>query len=272
MVPIGIVTRNRVTYLDVTLRSLSGTTLPAETPVVVYDDASNDRATQAYLRTNKLIQVPRQWPAHRTWHKTLGLGVINAHDAVPRGIKGKVAVERLGNKPLGVVEASCEAIRRLGALDPDSPGVLLLQDDILLNPDWYTRMLQAVATTDFPQPLGVLAGIKINQNFDNKLKKPWPPVFSSGITAQCLYVSRTAIETLDMFKERQTSTQEFDTILRKRMASNNLWAGVILPFVCQHFGVQSMVRPRRNWHRGPRGRVGHYSNPPYAMTGEVKQF
>jgi len=40
-VPVGVVTRNRHRLLDVTLRSLSAT-LPAGTPLVVFDDASED--------------------------------------------------------------------------------------------------------------------------------------------------------------------------------------------------------------------------------------
>lgn len=271
MVPIGIVTRNRVTYLDVTLRSLSGTHLPANVPVVVFDDASDDRATVAYLHTDQPVTIPRSWPEHKTWRSQLGLGVINDYDIMPKGIKNKVKVERLSPKPLGVVEASCEALRRLRLQNLDAPGVILLQDDVVFNADWYTRMVATATMTTFPQPLGVLAGIKINHDFLFG-KQLQPPVLASGITAQCLFVTHNAIATLDMFNHQQREKKEFDTTLRRRLAANGFWAGVMLPFVCQHFGVQSMVRPKRTWHRGARGRVGYYSHPPYTMTREVKQF
>lgn len=273
MVPIGIVTRNRVAYLDVTLRSLSASTLPEGVPVVVYDDASNDRATQAYLTTNKPVPVPRSWPQHKTWRNDLGLSVVNDHDEVPKGIKGKVKVHRLGSEPLGVVEASCEAIRRLLAIDTEAPGVILLQDDVVFNADWYNRLVSTADSYQFEQPLGILAGIKLNQHFEQlKGLTPQPPVVQSGITAQCLYVTRSLVDNLDMFKQRQTITQKFDDTLKKRAQSNGYWAGCIVPFVCQHIGVQSLVRPKRGWHRGKTGRVGHYSRPPYVMSRSVKQF
>ena len=52
MIPIAIVTKNRHQYLDITLRSLSATTLPNDQAIIVYDDASDDKDTIKYLYSN----------------------------------------------------------------------------------------------------------------------------------------------------------------------------------------------------------------------------
>ena len=273
MVPIGIVTRNRVAYLDVTLRSLSATTLPDRIPLTVFDDSSNSRTSQRYYTTNNRCQIDDHWPTGKMWRETLGLGVIN-NSALPRGIKGEVQVHKLGKEPLGVVNASCEAIRQLFEANPNAPGVILLQDDVIFKADWYETLCRVAQTPENfgEQQLGLLAGIKLNTKIN------WPaepkPVLASGITAQCLYISRAGFEALGetYFKKKHTIQKRFDDTLRRAMDNNKLWAGVIFPFVCQHFGVKSLVRPKKGWHQGAKGRVGFYVHPPYALANAVKRF
>lgn len=268
MVPIGLVTRNRVAYLDVTLRSLSATKLPADVSLTIFDDASDDPVTNRYFSTTREIPVPRHWPGAQSWLQ-LGLGAINEHDVVPRGLKGRVHVDCLGKKSLGVVEASCEAVRRLFAAVPDAPGVMLLQDDVVFNDDWYGRMLGMALHHSFGKPLGVLAGLKLNKRY--KIKRPHK-VMPSGITGQCLFISREAFDKLDMFRVTQDKRMKFDDLLHARCKHNDLWVGVIMPFVCQHFGMRSLVRPKRQWHHNNSGRVGHYAHPPYVLAMAVREF
>jgi len=273
MVPIGIVTRNRVAYLDVTLRSLSATALPDDVSVTIFDDSSNSRTSAKYYKTNGRCQVEQHWPTGATW-KTLGLGIINDSDILPKGIKGVVPVHKLGDAPLGVVNASCEAIRQLFAANPKAPGVILLQDDVIFKADWYATLCRTAKTpANFGgQKLGLLAGIKLNT------KITWPkepkPVLASGITAQCLYISRAGFDALTAtyFGKKHKLMKRFDDTLRRAMGNNDLWAGVIYPFVCQHFGVKSLVRPKKGWHQGSRGRVGYYVQPPYELADVIRRF
>lgn len=270
MVPIGIVTRNRVGYLDVTLRSLTASTLPSDVPVVVFDDGSDDLTTQLYLTTNEQVSSAKSWPSHQTWRATLGLGIINDRNTPPVGVKGLLQVDQLGKSPKGVVEGSCEAIRRLFAAYPHAPGVILLQDDVLFKEDWYSRLTTVALEHTFSRPLGVLAGLKLNHRYKD-IGNPLPPVYPSGITAQCLYISRACLK-LDMLKRPQKSKVKFDDTLRRGAAKAGLWAGVILPFVCQHFGIKSLVRPARGWSRGKNGRIGYYVQPPYVLAEGVRSF
>ncbi len=271
MVPIGIVTQNRVAYLDITLRSLSATTLPDGISVTIYDDASVGAETLAYYRGTDPVSCPSPWPHSKQW-KRAGLNFINAlHN--PVGIAGKVGVEYLGATGQGVVNASCEALRRLFASHPDVPGVILLQDDVVFKEDWYDQMMSKSSDKSLygKQGLGLLAGVHLNRRYK---QSPHPPVVASGTTAQCLYVSRAAFHSLkdSYLKNRHTKRRQFDDTFVRSIGGAGLWHGVMLPFVCQHIGVRSIVRPKKGWNRGKQGRVGFYVGPPYAMADRVRNF
>ena len=274
MVPIGLVTRDRVEYLDITLKSLSATALPKDVAVTVFDDGSMGNVTKNYYSTNKSLAIAAKWPTGDTWKKTLGLGVVNEAARKVQGIKGKVPVTRLGKRSSGVVNASCRAICKLFEANPAAPGVILLQDDVVFKDDWYNRMLDTVArSSEFTdKKLGLLAGIKLNYSVD-KSKRDQLAV-ASGVTAQCLYISKAAHDLLysSYLNKTHTTGKRFDDTLRRNVAGSGLWAGCIFPFVCQHIGVKSLVRPKKPWKQGRNGRVGYHVHPPYAMAGEVRQL
>lgn len=272
MVPIGIVTRDRIAYLDVTLRSLSDTRLPAGTSVVIYDDHSAEKTTKDYYHTNKIVQVATDWPTSASW-KSQGLSIINDYYALPVGIHGMVDVYSLAAKPLGVVNASCRAICHLFDNHPAATGVILLQDDVLFKHDWYSQMLRVASQWMLyaDRPLGVLAGLKLNHRID--IRGEPPLAVPTGITAQCLYVSRLAYQrSFSYFHKEHKIDKKFDDTMRREISNAGLWAGCIYPFVCQHFGIQSLVRPTRSWSQGTKGRVGYYIEPPYAMQPAVRKF
>lgn len=271
MIPIGIVTRDRVPYLDTTLRSLSATTLPHDISLTVFDDASAEESSRLYYTTDKLITVETHWPTSKTWNN-VGLGVIN-QQTPPTGLAGRVFVESLDAQALGVVNASCRAICRLFERNPTARGILLLQDDVIFKDDWYERMMLTVskASSFTHKPLGLLAGIKINYRIP---LVPTPKLaVASGITAQCLYVSRPLYTALrGFFNKEHQLRKKFDDTLRRETTKAGFWGGCIYPFVCQHFGIKSIVRPGRSWYQGAKGRIGYYVHPPYALADAVKRF
>lgn len=274
MVPIGIVTKDRVAYLDVTLRSLSATALPAGTQVTIFDDSSGQDATQRYYTTNKAVPVETHWPTGKVWRKTLGMGIISDDPITPQGIHGLINVRKLGTEPLGVVNASCRAACRLFDHNPDAPGIILLQDDIVFKENWYESMLSTVeSASQFTElPMGLLAGLKINQKL--RFEGDSPPAIRAGITAQCLYISREAYQALlpTYFGRHHKINKRFDDTLRRAVDGAGFYAGLRFPFVCQHIGIKSLVRPGKRWDQGTKGRVGYYVQPPYAMADEVKRF
>ena len=190
MIPIGIVTKDRVAYLDVTLRSLSATDLPEDISITVFDDASVNSKTHRYYGTKDKIAVIPPWPTTTEW-KNAGLHIVNHPHVPPTGLLDRVHVEPLGKRPLGVVSASCEAVNRLFDRHPEAPGIILLQDDVLFKKDWYTRLIETARNwRDFSdKPIGVMAGLKLNHVYR---PKPTTPAVPSGITAQCLYIARPA--------------------------------------------------------------------------------
>lgn len=271
-VPIGIVTRDRVSYLNTTLRSLSASVLPTGVPVYVFDDASVTTNAQRYYETDSVIPESATWPTTLDWQRA-GLGFLGQDTQPIRGIHKKVNVVRLHAESVGVVAHSCSAIRYLFQRFPQAPGVFLLQDDVVFNADWYTRML---ATAEHVQqteklPLGLLAGLKLNMVFP----EVWQDNVAapSGITAQCLYVTRAAYRNTKFFRMADTAHQRrFDDLARRSVAREGFWAGTAVPFVCQHIGVQSQVRPERTWESRPAGRIGYYAHPPYAFADAVRDF
>lgn len=266
--PIGILSRNRAAYLDVTLRSLSATTLPTDISVRVFDDASDDKTTLGYYNRSGDSLLNYTWPIDPKW-AARGFSVLPVGEVTRSGIAAKVAITQ-AKSPRGVVAASCDAVSRLFA-GTNAAGVFLLQDDVLFNADWYHRMLDTVArSSEFtPKPVGVLAGIKLNHSLHAKAGQLAIP---SGITAQCLYISRQAFDSVPFLTQPPNVKQRFDDLLRKSVERAGLWGGVIYPFVCQHIGVKSLVRPHKRWAVGSTVRVGLYSMPPYAMSDEVRQW
>lgn len=273
MVPIGIVTRDRPLYLDVTLRSLAATELPSDISLTVFDDCSASEAASTYYKTNGIVEVEPDWPVtcpHWTRH---GLHVVSDGWTPPKGIDGLVDVVRLAKQPMGVFNGSCRAVQLLFDRHPEAKGVFLLQDDVIFNPNWYSRMLDTAARIGeySSHPLGLLAGLKLNHKleFDER-----PPIaVMSGITAQCLYIPRHTYQLCnDFFVTSHDKDRRFDDMLRRHVMGNHLWAGCIYPFVCQHIGITSIVRPGKKWTFATSGRVGYYAYPPYSLASEIRKF
>lgn len=269
--PIGILTRDRVGCLDVTLRSLSLTGLPEHVSVTIYDDASREDETLRYYQSNERIEVPSEFRMTKKW-RDAGLEVVNHTWMQPTGIRGLISIRRLADTSLGVMNASCRAICHLFERHPAANGVFLLQDDVVFKENWYHRMLATIDRAgEFTQrPLGVLAGLKINK----KLDVPASTVaVKCGITAQCLYISRNYFRVAgDFFQVEHARRKGFDDFLCLDARRRGFWSGVIYPFVCQHIGVQSIVRPAYRWESREGGRVGYHVVPPFAMSDQVRNF
>lgn len=273
MVPIGIVTRERPLYLDVTLRSLSATELPSDVSLTIFDDCSTAAVTSRYYETNAVVEVVPDWPTTCPHWKRHGLSVVSNGWSNPKGIAGLVDVVQLGPKPSGVFNASCRAVHLLFEQHPEAPGVFLLQDDVIFNPNWYARMLDTVVRVgEYSQhPLGLLAGSKLN----HRLAFPGRPPLAvmSGITAQCLYISRDAYQRCNsFFTAIHDKDRRFDDMLRRLVISKQLWGGCIYPFVCQHIGITSIVRPGKTWKFATSGRIGYYAYPPFSLSSTVRKF
>lgn len=270
-VPIGILTSNRIDYLDATLRSLSASSLPADAPVVLFTDGEQDKRSVAYYHTDKEQDFEITWPTDDCWHN-FGLSVVSDNTHAIRGLQGHIPVVAVSaGLRLGVVEASRQAVMRLLDMYPFAPGAILLQDDVVFNVDWYDLLLATASNHRLysPRVLGLLAGLVLNRY----LKMPaagLPGVVASRITAQCLYVPRYATEVVKFWRVPSTEKQQFDNRVCQSTRDAGLWAGARLPFVCQHIGTVSRVRPHWGWDAKESGRVGYHAWPPFAYADRVQ--
>lgn len=272
MIPIGVVTRDRHAVLDVTLRSLSASDLPEDQVLVVFDDGSHRKSTKDYLYTSEGVHLGVQWPKTRHW-LNLGLGDVQSK-AKGRGLAGKVHVVRLGPAPLGVVNASCRAFCLMVEKFGGDHGIIMGQDDVVFNSDWMTRLIDAEQhpVPNRQQSVGLITGCWINKKNAEK-REPMTFVSGGGITAQCYYVTPAGVAAvLPWAKQCHTASRGFDN---KFCAHIRDKADVyrMHPAVCQHIGLESLVRPGWRWTRWhAKGRIDFSGRGPYPLAKYVRSF
>jgi hypothetical protein len=265
MIPIGIVTRNRPVYLDATLRSLSATRLPADVPVIVYDDASDLPEARRYLDTNEEFQVEYQWPTWPRWREA-GLGNLQ-DNPVLQGIAGLVPVIRVAEQVVGVGNAECFAIRDLFTRYPASDALILLEDDALYNVDWYERLTSQIgkAITRGGRQ-GIVSGYKVGGDLN------WTKtVLQRFVPTVCTLVRRTFYETSRAwFARMDHAFRGGDVELCAEARRARFEIQLLVPYVCQHIGVASEVRPGLEFYdpETEAARLGRHSHPPFALAIE----
>lgn len=271
MIPIGIVTRNRAAYLDVTLRSLSGTLLPPNQRVIVFDDASDGDKTLQYLYTDKPTDLRYNWPTNHRWRQ-LGLHCVQSRHNAP-GLQGLVEVVKLGDKPQGVVNGTCKAIQIMRERFPNSRGLLMLQDDVVFKKDWRLKMLRAARLAS-QRPVGLVCGMWSNKRPKAKAAVGQVCIRKGGITAQCYYITPQGLEAVDSWiKEHHQLSAGFDNKFCAAMRTGGATVYLVRPAVVQHIGIVSHVRPKWKWTRlNPKGRIDYSARGPYVMAAEVRSF
>lgn len=272
MAPICIVTRNRYRLLDITLRSLSASNLPDEQILIVFDAGSDSMVAKTYLyRSDVEVALHINWPENAKWRQS-DLAPIKAR---PRGygIAGKVRVIRFKGPP-DVVNASCAAIQYMRETYGIENGLLLLQDDVVFNPDWYTRIIETenAYRPNYVPSIGLISGCWINApTFANA---PSPVHLSRGNpTAQCYYLTKSGIDAISHWLPQEHKRYaHFDDDLCSRMRQK---ATILLmrPAVCQHIGITSLVRPTRSWfYRGSCGRIDFTARGPFPLADDIRKF
>lgn len=271
MIPICIVTRNRHTVLDITLRSLSASDLPDDQVLVIFDDASDNTMTQRYLYTKEQVPLLTTWPNNKHWREA-GLGTISSRKH-GLGIDEKIMVVRFGTRPTGVVNASCRAFREMIERHGTERGIIIVQDDVVFCRDWLSAMRDAEKHPENTQrPVGLIAGCWLNKRNPTK-RTPMTRVVHGGPTAQCLYVTEAGIRAvLPWASQVHTITQGFDN---KFCAHVRGQADIyrMHPAVCQHIGVRSLVRPWWKWSRWhAKGRIDFSACGPFQLADDVRAF
>jgi GT2 family glycosyltransferase len=269
MIPIGIITRNRPVYLDATLRSLSGSSLPVNVPLVIYDDASDDLAARRYLNTNDTWQVEHAWPKWLAW-QTAGLGFLTDNPTIT-GIAERVPVVPIAETSVGIGNAQAYAVRDLMRRFPDSEAVILLEDDVVFNPDWYERLIAQIGKALVRGgKQGLVAGFKVGGDLS------WTKtLLQRFVSTQCVLLRRTLFEQFEPWFDRTDhSTQNNDVELCEQVRRVGYEIQLLVPYVGQHIGVVSQVRPELSFYdpANTGTRFGKHAAPPYAWAETVRAF
>lgn len=269
--PICIVTSDRHHMLDVTLRSLSATNLPEYQQLTVFDDGSKNQHTLDYLYTDRQVPLQANFPTQAAnWKKYCNVDSRFRG----KGIADKVEVVKLNMEPKGVVRATCKAVLHMVEKYGTERGILMCQDDVVFKHDWLEQ-LQAAERKPHPdhRNVGLIAGCWINRKATDNYKSPMTYIHRGGITAQCYYVTQAGLESaLPWVQQHHNFSKGFDN---KFCAAVRRSADVykMHPAICQHIGVNSLVRPSWRWHRwNNRGRVDYTITGPYAMGPDVRKF
>lgn len=271
-IPIGITTRNRPVYLDATLRSLSATDLPDGAAVVVYDDDSDTPEARRYLETGEAWATSHTWPTDGRWRRA-GLDVLADR---PRlcGLAGRVEVVTWPAR-LGVVAASARAVIDLFDRGGAPPAVILLQDDVLFAADWYRRMTARLGRVcERGKRLGLVAGMHLDYGQPRGSDRTTCAVqFAS---AQCYLITRQFFTARRGWFDQMAgsrATKNWDKGIC-RACDKHFERQLMIPQVCQHIGVKSLVRPEAEFYRNAKiaGRVGTTSSGPWVLGEAVRAF
>jgi len=244
-IPVGILTRNRPAHLDLTLRSLSASALPHEVKVTIYDDASDLWEARRYLYTSETIQAVSLYIPFKLVGNVPNVKTpINLH-----GIHGRLKIVRLESH-LGVLHGSIKALRDLSQMSK-APYVCLLQDDVVFVKDWYNIMCNIVA---LHRP-GILSGVTFGSPAGTQYERQEYKAIKTNFTrAQCLFIARELLECLwlEHSKVDRKQKQGFDALICNVAEKNGFDILANYPSVCQHIGVESLVRPERrfDWKGG----------------------
>lgn len=266
IVPVGIVTRNRTTYLHATLCSLSATYLPVETPVAVFDDGSDEEDALKYLYSDECFSLDRveRWPNADSWFQKK-LDFLPVWSELS-GISGRVAVNHYAEAS-GVVNASNWVLKTLFTAHRSAQYVCILQNDILFSPDWYTRLAKVISDELKRERPALISGCVISRNPNFK--------HTSFTTAQCLAVPRRAWDEMSFFHTNSNTRSQYDETLSRLFRESGCGIRLVRPACVQHIGIRSSVYlrsdPYAHFLDGV-GRYCHYFDGTYAWSDHVAYF
>lgn len=268
MIPILVTCKNRLRYLDATLKSIS-LTVPAGVVVYVVDDGSVNSDMIDYLTTDRVIHVnDYEFPnGNNEWITRIGF--IPNHDV--QGVKGKVNVI-LKEPPSEGVKTFTSAIRYIFEKNKCSH-VIKVQDDVVFKQGWYSAMKKSALKS------GITSGFRhffdsaklsiVNGNTD---------ILEAGhVGGICLMIS------LELCKDKPilinndvVRTRDMDDFWTDNCRSAGMSIHVTNPGVCQHVGFKSLVYQgthKQFMFDGSRTRgIDNELFPPYVIGESIREM
>lgn len=263
VIPIGIRTRNRPAYLDVTLRSLLATSLPPGVPIVVLDDCSDDEISKAQLFSPSLIELPEpcRWPDCEEWEAYVGDLPDVTH---VQGLRHRI---RTWQPPAqrGVLGGIFWCIEEMMNFYATAPAVIVIEGDVVFHADWYRAVVRAYEHGVCAQgPNGL--GLGLLSAYNRKPGKPGDPESplewcalhrkengnwncSSGLGGVMYLVGRRLYESArpDFRAQYNPQARSGDTALQAVCARAGMSIAATPVSYIQHIGVESSAWPAKGW-------------------------
>jgi len=156
---------------------------------------------------------------------------------------------------------------------PDTPGVILLQDDVVFTANWYERLVGQVGRAfQVGRRQGIVAGMHLDHRQKRRITRTSPVRFCS---AQCYLITRELFEDQRAWFDRNDhEPRNFDKWLCKLLRTKGFELQLLYPYVCQHIGVVSKVRPDSAFSQDDRvsGRIGLGVSGACLITGSANGF
>lgn len=134
-VPIVIICKDRINYLDLELKSISST-CPSSTQVIVSNDGTKNKNTLRYLNTQDPISIG-QWSFPPKWPQLTNIPTLDTVQGVGGKLNMLLWKVSAGTKNLGL--AVKYAFERTG-----SPYVIKMEDDLIFIKNWYALLINAI--------------------------------------------------------------------------------------------------------------------------------
>ena len=263
-IPILIICKDRVQYLDITLKSLSGTT-PSNVPIYVVNDKTNNQNMIKYLTTNQQISLTNfQYPNDKAWNKYIGnLPIFNN----VKGICGKVnVIMNTSQKTLP------NAFKRI-FMETKSSYIIRIEDDVVFKNNWYDIMCQHIS-----DDVGILEGHFVADSCQGHKKlSHYSEKFDELEGNNGGQVMRVSRQLFSMSKCMNDNPDVLGTDFIWINECRKLGMKVLMtkPRIAQHFGINSEFwkkEQRKFFIDGIINRGDPTVFPPYNIVEEIKNF
>lgn len=249
--PVVVLAKDRIRYLDTTLKSLFAS-LPKNVTIYVSCDSPSEDVIQ-YLTTNQMININGyEYPDNEWWMNKIGL----LNNKTTFGISGRIRIiiHKSGTKGLGLT------FNKVAELHPRATHIIRVEDDVIFKINWYQKMLNAFRHKD----IGIISGLRHfynNVKFKNysddleELIEGYTGGVNLGISRKMCPFLLSNVKTIN----------DNDDFWINQCRSINLKICVFKKGICQHIGVISGIYGDKKQYKD---RVDHNVEKPFATSSQ----
>jgi hypothetical protein len=238
-VPIVIVCKDRIRYLDTELKSLSATA-PSSLQVYLSNDGSDDQRMLRYLTTQDCIPLDDEWlfpQDNREWDDLIGR-LPNAETV--RGIAGKVHVILHG---VSAGTANLGRAVKYVFTQTGAPYVIKMEDDLLFTPGWHSSLVRAIQSSG----CDLVSGFRYfyRKARMRPLTDDVEEVYAGFTGGPLMIASRAYYDACPrVFDNAITTIWDNDDLWINECRRQGMKFGVLAHSVCQHVGFHTEAKQR----------------------------